>query len=297
MLNHRLEKSRILDILCFLLGLALVGCQKAGPQPSPRATVSSSAFISASPSASPPESKTSPLESRYQELLAQGKPEQITSEFGSEELVRQAAALFPQHEQRGNLHLHSDREFASADGQRILELVEAKLLASPLYDPSLTHRVFLCHDAWREEFFLKGSGRLGGLNYWPVANHVFLPQAGVAANALISPRGRPIAAPRTLAYYMAHEITHSLVGIKLGKKAWEALPTWIFEGYPDWVGLGPDYSHSQALKSYQARPAIVAGTMAEDYMRYGVQVAWYLDVKGISAEQLLVNPPNPPYSP
>ena len=108
---------------------------------------------------------------------------------------------------------------------------------------------------------------------------------------MVSPRGRPIAHPRTLTYYISHEFTHTIMGRNLSDRTWRRLPHWIFEGYPDYVGLGPEYTYEVALKAYEYRDPRVKGTMAEDYMRYGAMVAYALEKKKLTVEELFMNPP------
>ena len=68
-------------------------------------------------------------------------------------------------------------------------------------------------------------------------------------------------------------------------------PVWLREGYPDCVALGPGYTHAQALAAYRQRDPRVHGTMAEDYLRYGVMVAYLLE-HGHPIQALLANPPD-----
>ena len=69
----------------------------------------------------------------------------------------------------------------------------------------------------------------------------------------------------------------------------EALPDWVFEGYPDFVGLGPGYTAAKAREAYEKRDPRVNGTMAEDYMRYGLMVATFLEKSDVNT--LLTAPP------
>ena len=229
-----------------LLSLLFLGCARGAP---PTPTRTPAVHQTPSQKETPPGSE---LRERYSILLESGKPHQILDEFSKEELVISADALFEHKVKRGNLQLYSDRPFEQENGLRVLDEVHRRLSASPLYQEG-SHSAFICNDQWKASFFLQSTGRLGGLNHFPIAPHVFLTTARVDDDALISPRGRPIAHPRTLTYYVAHEFAHTLVGRHLGETNWWTVPKWLFEGYPDYVGLGPEYNYDVALKAYLQR--------------------------------------------
>ncbi|MGE0489532.1 MAG: hypothetical protein AB7S38_09990 [Vulcanimicrobiota bacterium] len=231
------------------------------------------------------------LSERYQALVKAGQPQQILSEYSRPDLVRQAPVLFPYHVDFGKLHLYSDEPFPPERGAAILAEVKRRLAASPLYHPEDTHSAFVCNERWREEYYLNGAGKLAGLNYFPTANHVFLGPARIPDDALLSPAGNPIASPRTLTYYLTHEFTHTLVGMAVAERT-SPTPVWLREGYPDCVALGPNYTHAQALAAYHQRDPRVKATMAEDYLRYGVMVAYLLE-HGHTIQDLLADPPDP----
>lgn len=107
------------------------------------------------------------LPERYQALLEAGQPQQILKEYSRPELVRQAPALFPYHANFGKLNLYCDEPFPPEQGAAILAEVKRRLSASTLYRPDDTHSAFVCNERWREEYYLNGAGKLGGLNYFP----------------------------------------------------------------------------------------------------------------------------------
>lgn len=235
------------------------------------------------------ETRTEDVATRYEELRRLGTPEKIVEEFSRDSLVREAPLFFPYHASYKGLHLYSDCPFEQAQAIPILVEVHLRLSDSPIFESGRDRSAFICNDEWKEEFFLGGLGKIGGRAYLRAAPHVFFTKADIAENALLSPRGRHIAAPRTLTYYLAHEFTHVVLGEHLGMERFEVLPKWVFEGYPDYVGLGPGYTVAQADKAYRERDPRVHGTMAEDYLRYGLMVARFLEEYDL--ETLLANPP------
>lgn len=270
----------------------VLGCQ---PSPTPS--------LAASPSATPtgvetqnspsPTPKVAPVDPRVTEIRKrfQQVGPKVVDEYGLDALALHAPALFEHHIALENLHLYSDEPFEKKAGTDVLEKVKKKLQASPIYQSEHSHSAFICNSQWREELFLRGSGRLGGLNYFPASHHVFLTGARIEENALLSPRGFPIARPRTLSYYIAHEFTHTLIGETVGARGFYSMPHWLAEGYPDYVGLGPNYTYDQAQSAYYNRPEEVRGTLAEDYLRYGVMVSFLLETQSVDVAKLLENPP------
>lgn len=151
------------------------------------------------------------IQKRWRELSEHGTPEKIVDEFALDDLILEAPSLFPHHVDWEGLSLYSDRPFEPTAGVEILRNIRARLQYSPLFNPEQRHSAFICNDEWREKLYLSGADRYGGLNYYSKNRSVFLTGADVESNALLSPQDRPIAAPRTLTYYVAHEFTHSLV--------------------------------------------------------------------------------------
>lgn len=243
------------------------------------------------PSSTPAVSVQAKIAVRYAELTARGTPEQICEEFSREELIRHAEYLFEHAVFHGNLWLYSDTPYDSAKGRQILQEAERRLSASPLYDATVSHRGFICNTAWRSEYFLQGKDKYGGLNYFHVAPHVFFAKSRVEDDATLSPQNRPIAAPRTLTYYVVHEFTHSMVSQAVKEKGWSPPPKWLSEGYPDFVALGPGFSYESALSSYRNRDPRVHRTMAEEYLQYDLLAAYYLEREGRSVDDLFANPP------
>lgn len=272
-------------MIAALLALLLPSCSRpsAGPPtPTASATLRPAAFPSV----------TARIAIRYAELSRLGTPERITDEFSRDELVLNAEYLFEHFVSHDNLRLYSDRPFDVDKGVKILKETQRRLAASPVYDPQRPHLGFVCNDAWRSEFFLQGKDKYGGLSYCSIAPRVFFAQARIDDDVVLSPRGRPIAAPRTLTYYVTHEFSHAQVRYTVGNERFSELPKWLFEGYPDFVALGPGFTYDQAVTAYENRDPRVNHTMAGDYMLYDVLTAYYLEHKKIKVSELLADPPD-----
>ncbi len=191
----------------------------------------------------------------------------------------------------GNLALYSDRHFSSADGQRLLERVGAKLSTSPLYADSQAHLAFICNAPWRQRLFFMHNYGVGGVNRYPLTTNVFLRDSIIEENCLIGPKGNRVEGDRTLDYFIAHEITHTLTGQTLGWHDYHfRLPQWVREGYADYVAKGSSFSYDEA------RVAFLAGSPKMDweksglYWRFHFLVAHLLEKERWTVERLLRDP-------
>jgi hypothetical protein len=69
--------------------------------------------------------------------------------------------------------------------------------------------------------------------------------------------------PRTLSYYLIHEITHLMVADRVGAVGIVRMPRWVNEGFADYVALGPAPPQMVALaRSGRAAAARHWGTYA-----------------------------------
>ena len=62
------------------------------------------------------------------------------------------------------------------------------------------------------------------------------------------PSGNEVPGERTLSYFIAHEVTHTLIADRLGAIAYWRLPVWKDEGYADYVGNGPAFDYAEAVR-------------------------------------------------
>ena len=190
-----------------------------------------------------------------------------------------------------NLVIYSDRPFSRAAGEHVLEMARKKLARSPLYSGRRCYHVFICNSRWRQILFFNKDYGAGGVAQYPLTSRVFLREAAVEDNRLISPGGKPVLGDRTLDYFVAHEITHQLTGDEIGPLRFYRLPQWAREGYADYIGKGTSFRYSEA------RRAFLAGTPEMDqkrsglYTRFHLFVAYLLDHQHWSLERLLRMPP------
>lgn len=186
-----------------------------------------------------------------------------------------------------NLALYSDQPFSAEEGKKVLETVEAKLAASPLYSAGQRHSAFICNARWRQRLFFNRSYGVGGVNQYPLTSNVFLRDAAIEENRLIGPSGYQVPGDRTLDYFIAHEITHTLTVQAVGSFSYYRLPQWVREGYADYVAKGGAFNYDEARRAFLADAPEMDWNRSGLYLRYHLLVAHLLDKQHWSVQRLL----------
>jgi len=194
--------------------------------------------------------------------------------------------LFSWSVTEGNLSLYSDAEFLASDGEEVLLSVRDKLRNSPLYSDEEPFSAFICNRRWRRVLFL-GSDRGGGISNYPVSKHVFLSGADIEGNRLISPSGMPDLLGRALDHFIAHEIAHVLTGKTAGPIALYSYPDWIIEGYAEYAGWGDAFDLEESIRAFLQDDPRMSTPPQVPYLRYCLLVAYLLEEKGWSVEEVL----------
>lgn len=195
--------------------------------------------------------------------------------------------LFRYRAAYGRLELMSDRDFSAAAGAAVLADVETRLAASPLNRAGEPHRVIIATVPWRHRLVFLWNGRARGVSYYPLTGNVFIGPSDIAGNRVFGPSGLPAQPPRTLAYYIAHEIAHGLTGERVGAVAYFRLPRWIREGLADHVAFGSVDDTDELLRAWKAGNARLEPERSGQYARYRLLVGFLLHRKGWSIDQLL----------
>ena len=190
------------------------------------------------------------------------------------------------------LILHSDRPFSVPAAEHVVKLVEAKLATSPLYSSAQVYNIFICNSRWRQMLFFNKDYGVGGVAPHPVTANVFLRDALIEDNRLISPGGTPVAGDRTLDYFIAHEITHQLTGHAIGPVRYFKLLQWVREGYADYVGKGSSFDYDKARRAFLEGVPEMDWKRSGLYWRFNLLVAQVLDHQHWSVMQLLQHPPS-----
>jgi len=187
--------------------------------------------------------------------------------------------------------VHADAPIPSAaDG--VIADAEARVERSPLFVAGIQHHIYVCQSAWRWRVLSNGAFHSGAVAMAPFGRAIFTRPAHFERDRMVGPSGREATGERTLAYFFAHEITHTLTADFLGAIPYRSLPAWVREGYADYVARGDtfDYEANRAL--------LLAGDPTLDpaqtglYLRYALLITHLIDREGWSPEQLLQTVPD-----
>jgi hypothetical protein len=128
---------------------------------------------------------------------------------------------------------------------------------------------------------------VAGVNRYPLTTNVFMRDAIIEENCLIGPSGSRVSGVRTLDYFIAHEIAHTLTGQAIGGLKYHRLPQWVREGYADYVGKGSAFNYDEARKAFLAGVPEMDWAKSGLYWRYNLLVAFLLEKHGWSVQRLL----------
>jgi hypothetical protein len=193
--------------------------------------------------------------------------------------------LFGYHVSYGRLELRSDRPFDIAAGEKVLADVETRLRKSVLNDDN-RHMAVIANAPWRHDAVFLWNGGAAGLNYYPITRNVFIRHSDIEADRVYGASGKMAQPPRTLAYYIAHEITHTLTAEHVGIVKYRSLPRWMREGVADYVGFGSDIDVDELLAALRAGDPTL-DPRSGYYARYRLLAAALIQRKHWTMDQLL----------
>ena len=150
--------------------------------------------------------------------------------------------------------VHSDAPLPTETAE-VVRRTEGRVQRSPLFDAAIKHDVYFCNSSWRWWFLSSGNHKAAAIALLaPFGRAVITREAHVVSDRLVQASGKEGPNERTLDYFIAHEITHTMTADFLGARSYLALPVWVREGYADYVGRASDFDYEDA------RAALVGGT-------------------------------------
>ncbi len=142
--------------------------------------------------------------------------------------------------QRGNdlITFHSTQPLP-LEAVAMADEVTAAFEAAPLGPLRQPVDIWMVEEGWQVRLFFVGSPDASGLTYPVIApRNVFLRYVDLPAGRL-SFRGQSVPPPRTLRYYLIHEVTHLMLADYAGRLEIARIPRWVNEGFADYVAMGP----------------------------------------------------------
>jgi hypothetical protein len=193
--------------------------------------------------------------------------------------------LFPYHTVYGRLSLYSDSPFDAAHAAEVLAEVEHRLSRSSLNDHN-EHRIFVSNSEWRRRVLFLWNVAAAGVNYYPLTRNVFIGRANIDGDRVMTSAGEPKSPPRTLGYYAAHEIAHTLIKQQLTPLQQLKLPRWVNEGLADDIGFGGDADTEGLIHRLQTGDPDLDPAQSGHYDRYRLLVRYVMNRKGWTTTEL-----------
>lgn len=169
----------------------------------------------------------------------------------------------------------------------VLDDVLNRIGRSELYDNDKdAFSIYICNTSWRLTLFTRNPN-IGGLVNQGLSNNVYIRAASIEKNEIESPApGHEIALAneRPLSYFIAHEITHSLQ-TKIKRFMHLTTPTYIVEGYADYIGKGDAVGFDDLLDDFEQNHFSMEPSSGL-YNRYHLMVAFLIDVKAHSFQEI-----------
>jgi hypothetical protein len=202
-------------------------------------------------------------------------------------LVSHPQPLFAYSQARANVTVHSFSPIPPTMGP-ILDEALRRVSSSPLWDPALSHHVFLCDRFY--PLFAFPAWRSGGVTQVYFTGNIFLRQVDIEHGTLIGRNGRPAEHDRPLAYYVAHEIAHHLTVAHTGRVGFRRLRPWQREGYADYLAKGGRLDLPSAVAALRRGAREMDPQASGLYDRYRLLVAYELDNRHLPLDALLLGP-------
>ena len=144
-----------------------------------------------------------------------------------------------------------------------------------------TERIFVCNNRWLFCVFSPITPRAFGFSV-PVVDNVFVAEADLAQNVARS--ASPVYNQYPFSSVVAHEITHGLIGHRLGLWGEFRLPRWVKEGYCDYVARASSFPEAEGFKLL--RTGGHDPSMSFRYFTYRQMVRHLMDDQGYSFKQV-----------
>src|SRR6478752_10258835 len=204
---------------------------------------------------------------RWLSLLRRAAIGFLAASFGYVALVVHPQPLFAHSAGRGNIVLHA-RQPLPPESTALLDDALERIRRSPLYDAQRVHHVFLCDTPPLFALFTLWNHNAGGVTAIWANGNVFIRPASVRRGRVVGASGVEKGGERTLAYYVAHEITHAMTADRIGRLAYRELAVFQVEGYADYVAFVRPVDVGQGRRQLLAGNADMDPQGSGHYDRY-----------------------------
>jgi hypothetical protein len=207
------------------------------------------------------------------------------------EMVTFPQLMFSNYITYQNYEVWSDRTIPPQINQ-VLDDATRRLLTSNLYEPTKKVKIFFCNDSWRLLIHALDDQSAGNTDTWLTRN-IYIRASDITTNRFYAPDAKPIPdeAHRPLSYVIAHEVTHVVETIQFERPLKLKYPSWLLEGYADYVAKGGDFDFDENRRLLKSDSPLLDLQKSGLYRRFHLEVAYLIDKKGLTARQVFANPP------
>ena len=200
--------------------------------------------------------------------------------------------LFPQPIFAHSIQLHGitlhSRAPLPPEAAGLVDRIHERVAQSPLYGDDDTFRIFIC-DSTRWYAFFSPVNRDSFAISNSVSGNIFIARADLAANRAYRFGGGEN--ERSFVGVAAHEIGHGLIRNHAGKIAAWRMPTWVKEGYSEYVAGESTLSDEEGIA--KLLDGETDGSGAIRYFKWRKMVEYQLEIKGTDAGELLARSLDP----
>lgn len=171
-----------------------------------------------------------------------------------------------------------------------------RISKSELYDSTFHFDIYICNDLWRYWIFTQGKTNAGAVAQYDLTRNIYFRPCNIAENKIIPAKSWYFANnnlvfyDRPLSYFFAHEITHIMQSYYTGRGHWN-YPTWLTEGYADYIGKGGNFDFNENLKLQRNNAPELDPTKGL-YRCYHLKVAYLMDSTKLTIKQIYKQTPN-----
>ena len=187
--------------------------------------------------------------------------------------------LFPYSYSAQGVTIYARSPLPPETSKRIMEIVKL-IQHSELAVAGRSERIFICNRAWL--FRLLSPMSSGAFAYsLPITDNVFVANADLVHNVARS--AAPEFKVRSFSAVAAHEITHGLIRYRIGLLG--RIPTWINEGYCDYVARESSFPEALGLRLLAAGQTHPSGSFHYFVFRY--MVMYLIEERHFSFQQVV----------
>lgn len=190
--------------------------------------------------------------------------------------------FFAHHLTIGNVTVYSDQQIPETEMTKIVNEAVARVQKSAIYKPDTQQNIFIVFSPVLWTYFTNIYNYAGGINYAAFNHNIFLRESDIVNNRMYSPSGQIVPGDRTLDYFIAHEMTHTLEFQSMNWYEYPIQTNWTIEGYAEYIAHGSE-SYDQALDHYLNTPESVG---AKYYTRVRTLVTYLLEKEYLPISQL-----------